>query len=233
MGPSPNNPVLRDLIGFAIKDRDFDGIRMRASQGGPAWHIELLEAIASLDPSRFDSGLLSDFAWEIARSGGAGDLPIFSASTAASNVLTQAISRGHQLPMIRMLIEAGARVESEDELGRTPMTVSAFSGNQVALCFLIAHDADVDQPDAKGIRPIQHAVANDQTGAARILLSHHADVFAASGSTPSAHRMIESRSECPQGLRDLLVMNARARTEKSGQLLSTGQPGGFHLDVSP
>lgn len=73
------------------------------------------------------------------------------------------------------LLIQGADPNLADSYQRTPTTYAAMEGHARALKFLIEHNALFDNPDARGLAPIQHAAKRNQSAALRVLLEAGAD----------------------------------------------------------
>src|SRR2546430_2489267 len=60
-----------------------------------------------------------------------------------SNVLTVAAYRD-EAEIVEMLLKAGARVNTADEYGETPLTLASLNASTRVVAALLAHDADAN-----------------------------------------------------------------------------------------
>jgi len=69
----------------------------------------------------------------------------------------------HNLEVIRVLLEAGARVNDQDKLGRTPLILAAAKNlNPGVLLTLLEAGAQIDQKDKSGLTPLMWAAGKNQ-----------------------------------------------------------------------
>ena len=68
-----------------------------------------------------------------------------------------AAQKGH-LAICRLLIDKGAQLEANDNIGRTPLHLAARQGHVEIVCLLCDRGADVEARDRWGERPLHEAV---------------------------------------------------------------------------
>ena len=76
----------------------------------------------------------------------------------------------------RLLIAAGARVDSPNRYGVTPLSLAAANGSDAMIDALITAGADANAPAAEGETPLMIAARTGRTGAVKVLLAHGARV---------------------------------------------------------
>lgn len=99
--------------------------------------------------------------------------------------LSKAATRG-DLAEIKSLIAEGAKINSSDALGRTPLHMAAFYSRPKTTALLITNGADVNAKDRVGMTPLHAAVLAGDLQEVELLLNNKADIKAASetGMTP-------------------------------------------------
>jgi ankyrin len=80
--------------------------------------------------------------------------------------------------LVQRLIKAGARVGVTNEFGATPMSEAAIAADPAILAQLIEAGADVESPNADGQTALMVVARSGRVDAARVLLSHGANVNA-------------------------------------------------------
>ncbi len=85
-----------------------------------------------------------------------------------------------------LYLSAGFPLETKDERGWTPLTISAFNGNEEMADLLIRSGANVHATDNGGYGPMHWAAYNGYAGVIKLLIVKHADTNARSqnGWTP-------------------------------------------------
>ncbi|OAG35173.1 hypothetical protein AYO21_10632 [Fonsecaea monophora] len=85
-----------------------------------------------------------------------------------------AAKKGH-VAMVKLLLERGANVESEDRWGQTPLSLAAGSGHEATVKLLLEHGANIESKDS--IRtPLSFAAGNGHEAIAKLLLERGANV---------------------------------------------------------
>lgn len=88
--------------------------------------------------------------------------------------------------VITAFIHSGAKIDTRDERGWTPLMISSFNGNQDIARLLLEHGASIDVEDKSGYSPIHWAAFNGYTDVVKLLITKHANLNAQSkhGWTP-------------------------------------------------
>ena len=76
-----------------------------------------------------------------------------------------------QVAVMNLLIAKGAKVDSTDDLGATPLPSCSVAGCDEAACLLLRYDASHSEPDNAGWTPLQLAVYQENIRTAEHLLS--------------------------------------------------------------
>ncbi|KAK2473116.1 hypothetical protein H9L39_15291 [Fusarium oxysporum f. sp. albedinis] len=121
-----------------------------------------------------------------------------------------AIRHSHDISAtLGFLIKNGARIESRDQLRRTPLYLAAANGNTAGVDFLLKNGANVHRADNTGRTPLSHA-ARFGAKACQLLLDHGADVNAAGnhGRTPLSYAALSCDPEAQNCVQLLLDRGA-------------------------
>ena len=86
---------------------------------------------------------------------------------------------------VRLLLDAGADVNAQDQLGRTSLMEVTATGDAETARLLIARGAKVDIIDARGGTPLMEAVVAGDLGLVKLYLGKGADVNAANTFAPT------------------------------------------------
>ncbi|HYI95846.1 MAG TPA: ankyrin repeat domain-containing protein [Bryobacteraceae bacterium] len=86
---------------------------------------------------------------------------------------------------VRLLLDAGADVNAQDQLGRTPLMEVTAIGDAATARLLIARGAKVNVTDGRGSTPLMEAVVAGDLGLVKLYLEKGADVNAASTYAPA------------------------------------------------
>jgi len=89
--------------------------------------------------------------------------------------LSWAAEKGHEA-VVRILLNAGATIDTEDTDGRTPLLWAAESGHEAVVRILLDAGATVDTKDIYGQMPLSWAAENGHEAVVRILLDAGATV---------------------------------------------------------
>lgn len=108
-------------------------------------------------------------------------------STLSDPPLLKAALRGN-IQVMLLLLNAGAKVETEDDVKETALDEAAFFSGKEAVALLLAHGANVAHKDDVGQTALHRAVDGDKADTVALLLAHGADVNAREddGETPLA-----------------------------------------------
>lgn len=92
----------------------------------------------------------------------------------------------NDLWVVSMFLGRGIDIDTRDERGWTPLTISAFNGNEEIAQILVRSGADVQAKDNAGYGPIHWAAFNGYASVVKLLIVKGADVNARSqhGWTP-------------------------------------------------
>ena len=102
-----------------------------------------------------------------------------------NRALTLAARRG-EVPMLRLLLDAGAAVDARDAGGRSALALAAAEGHPEAARTLLAGGADPNAADADGATPLMLAAYYGHADIVHLLLTHGADPSARDASGDSA-----------------------------------------------
>ncbi|EXL96036.1 ankyrin repeat-containing domain protein [Fusarium oxysporum II5] len=90
-----------------------------------------------------------------------------------------AIQHSHDISAtLGFLIENGARIESRDQLRRTPLCLAAANGDTAAVAFLLENGANVQKTCIHGKTPLPYAAGGGSEECMRLLISGGASVAA-------------------------------------------------------
>lgn len=126
--------------------------------------VTALHLAASLDSEEMCQLLLS-----------AGACPEGSADDDGNSLLHQMVKQG-KLNMIRMLIKAGADIESSNVHGSTPINSAAELGLHEVVKELIDADCGVNRPNLRGRSPLSSAAMNGHLEVVKQLISAECDI---------------------------------------------------------
>jgi ankyrin repeat protein len=119
------------------------------------------------------------------------------------------------LTWTRFLIRKGANVNVRDGSGATPLQLAANLGFQEGVEELVAHNADVDQPNDAGETPLITALHRHDIAMMRVLLKAGADPDRAdnSGRTARDYALLDGRGS---PLLTEIETNAKPKNERAG-----------------
>lgn len=105
---------------------------------------------------------------------GENDMKLFAASGAGD------------APLVEQLIEAGANVNADDSLKRTPLFAAVFCNHPQAVNLLIDRGSDINARDFSGLSPVHAAVVVGAMDAVKALIAKGAnlDIQNTAGRTP-------------------------------------------------
>ncbi len=99
-------------------------------------------------------------------------------SEKVSNLLLSIASLHHNVPMMTLLLKAGAKVNAENDFEKTALDKAAQFGSKEVVTLLLAHGADTAHQDVFGKTALYRAVEGDNPSTVAALLAHGADVNA-------------------------------------------------------
>ena len=70
----------------------------------------------------------------------------------------------------QFLLTHGARVNTADTTGRSPLDLGAQHGDPGLIQLLLEHGASMEQGDSQGVRPLDRAIAHTHAGAVQVFL---------------------------------------------------------------
>ena len=89
--------------------------------------------------------------------------------------LTWAAIAGNE-PMIKLLLQGGARTTIRDRDNRVPLHWAVQKDNPDAVAALLDGGANIETPDQRGTTPLMMAAANGNLAVVRLLISRHAKI---------------------------------------------------------
>lgn len=95
--------------------------------------------------------------------------PVYTAITMPEHDM-----EGKNKEMLILLLKAGAKPDSQDEDGRTPLHISAMYQNLDMIKILLKHGADVNKADSSGETAIMFAAYTGDLDVVQFLLKHGA-----------------------------------------------------------
>ncbi len=134
----------------------------------------------------------------------------------SSSLLIAAASGGH-IDAIKVLLNAGAVTDIQDEKGVTPLFKAAEQGYVRAVELLLAHEANPNLYDNIGRTPLMIASRNGYQNIVEALIAHDADVNAIEQLEPNSHRDISIG-----GMTALIYASRGGHTEIARILLENG-----------
>lgn len=97
-------------------------------------------------------------------------------TTSGKTTLYLAASSANAHPVMRILLDKGAKADQADLGGRTPLMAAAGRGDSVALQMLLAKGADVNKRSGSGGAALYDAARSRNIAAVRLLIDKGADV---------------------------------------------------------
>ena len=120
---------------------------------------------------------------------------------------------GHT-PVVRLLLEKGADVESKGPYGKTALCKAATYGHEDVVCLLLEYGANVESQDHDGTTALHRAASSGHVTVARILLKHSAQIEA-KGTYGKTALYLAAQNEHESVVRLLLQKGADANKKSS------------------
>jgi ankyrin repeat protein len=136
------------------------------------------------------------------------------ASPARPPDLFQAVIAGN-IAEIKKSLDAGADINAEDALDRTPLHIAAFYGRTKIIDLLVANGADVNAADHTAMTPLHAAVISGGRQAVQLLLDRQADLQARNDEGQNALHLAAATGQ-PRLTRLLIERGADPRMPDSG-----------------
>ncbi|CAG8808860.1 1443_t:CDS:1, partial [Gigaspora rosea] len=108
-----------------------------------------------------------------------------------------------RLPLIKLCVDKGAKVDCSDVYGRRPLHYVCMYGYGDATTFLLSQKADCESLDHDGFSPLIYAVTNGHTKCVEILLGAGARI---EPQTKDGHSHIPLSLACKYGHEDIAML---------------------------
>ena len=112
----------------------------------------------------------------VAHSGNKEILELFLAKRFDANGIYRLAIQEENIEMVRLLLENGANIDQTDELGNTPLFITAYKGNIGMVNLLLEKGAKIDQATKLGHNPLLIAANKEDTEMVKLLLEYGADI---------------------------------------------------------
>lgn len=175
-GPPPGDPLGPDLF-IAIRSGTVEDVKAALAKGAKTEATNWL----GITPLMWAALIGNQPACEALLAGGAK----INAPSRYGNALALA-EMGGSTPLVRFLLERGAKLTKDRADGITPLMSAADSGRLEAIRLLLDAGADVSASDNEGATALHFAARRGKTAAARLLLDAGANVKAQDGSGRTA-----------------------------------------------
>ncbi|MFA5927822.1 MAG: ankyrin repeat domain-containing protein [Candidatus Margulisiibacteriota bacterium] len=107
---------------------------------------------------------------------------------------------GNDLPMVKILIAKGAKVNARIEDHETALVLATADGHKEMIDYLLANGADVNLPGGDNITPLMNAVKNNDVALTERLIALGAEINALDGNNNTAFYYCAYTSKrAPQG----------------------------------
>jgi ankyrin repeat protein len=123
-----------------------------------------------------------------------------------------------KFPMAKFLIAHGARVNTANKSGKTPLMEAAGTGDAQTVRLLLDHGASIDMKNHGGYTALMWSASSDEYPAFRVLVEHGADIHARNndGQTPL---LVAAENLCLPCIKLLLAhgadVHARDKNERN------------------
>ena len=115
---------------------------------------------------------------------------------------------GGNIPLMKMLVDAGVPVDRANEAGLTPLMWVAHGGEASATEFLLTKGANANWKRLSGVTPLMDAARGGKAQNVELLLAHGADVNAAIPDDGMTALMLAASRGAPDAVRALLRAKA-------------------------
>jgi ankyrin repeat protein/L-ascorbate metabolism protein UlaG (beta-lactamase superfamily) len=115
------------------------------------------------------------------------------------------------LPLVRLLLEAGAAVEARNTSGQTPLLYASYAGFRRVVELLVAKGAVVKYQDTNGRSPLHYAAREGHPAVVELLLKNGADPAAKDGQnrTPLDYAVLRDRRAVVEAMMKLVSFDIK------------------------
>jgi ankyrin repeat protein len=118
-----------------------------------------------------------------------------NAAAGTNRITPLIVASSHSLELTRLLLAKGAKVDTTDAPGNTPLNYACAAGQTDCATALLEAGANVNLANKDGRTPLINAVRADDTDLVKTLLAHHADVNANASPIPALVWAINNKED--------------------------------------